>query len=111
MSLFTKYRTWFLSDTKRSVTVEGQFEATSVVESGWGGEYAEHFSLNSSRAITQFLHGQTQKVTFEARLRARDSVINNVLETLSLLKVWTQKDSANENRPPILTFWIGDAHV
>jgi hypothetical protein len=112
MSLFTKLRTWFLTNTETFQTIEGQFEATGVTESGWGGEYAEHFSLNAAKAITQFLHGQTNKITFQARLRSYSAIdFSDIEDTLNNLKVWSTKLAGADGHPPILTFWIGDAHI
>lgn len=112
MSLFTTLRTWFLTNTETFQTIEGQFEATGVSEEGWGGEYAEHYSLGAAKAITQFLHGQMNKITFQARLYKYSAVdFSDIQNTLDTLKSWTTKLGGVEGHPPILTFWIGDSHI
>lgn len=89
--------------------VEGQFHAEGLTEE-IASEYSEKFALNRQNPLTQFLHGNTETITFTGRLFAARAFIESVDNQLNLLKSWVRRDFLLE-RPPLLSFTVGDGHV
>lgn len=112
MGLFGAPREWFLMNHDSGEELQGQFVAESVTEN-IGATYAERFALNSQHAIAQFVHGNTDTISFRGRFFLTSELFgksDDPYEKLSLLKSWVRRDDKLK-RPPLLMFWIGDAHV
>lgn len=102
--------TWFLESVDTpSETLQGQFVAKNVVEN-ISNKYARHGSLNRSAPIIQFLSGEADTLSFQAKLFSQDAFAFNVEDDLKMLKKFAKRDSSLK-RPPILHFWIGDGHL
>jgi hypothetical protein len=103
-------RTWFLQNTETSQILKGAFEPLSTsrnIQNNW----AEHNALSRTKSILQFLNGQAQTISVDIRLYAETVVGNSIERDLTLMESWTLPQSSLKNRPPVLTFWIGDAHL
>jgi len=112
MVLSAKPGQWYLYNLDTDDQIQGQFVAESVTEN-IGAKWSERFALNRQHGIMQWLHGETRKVTFRARLFLYSEMLGKVddpVKPLALLKSWTERDD-ELGRPPILSFWIGDAHL
>ncbi len=102
-------RSWFLKNEDTGQELQGQFEPQGLTEN-IRQKYAKHGALNRAHPIIQFLSGDVESVTFSARLFARDTLFSSVTDDLELLKAWGRRDDALE-RPPIMSFWVGDGHL
>lgn len=102
-------RGWTFINLDDGTKLEGQFEATDVNVSR-GAAYAEIQALGRQHPILQFLHGDINDVTFNARLFATSSLDLSALAELTLLRKWSERDEILQ-RPPTLSFSIGDGHI
>lgn len=112
MPLFGVSRTWYLYNLDTKEKLQGQFVAENVVENV-GGTYAERWALSRQHSILQFVHGNSDTVTFQGRFFMTSEllvVINDPKVKIQTLKKWVRRDQ-KLGRPPILSFWIGDAHL
>jgi len=101
---------WFLENTEKpGDIVMGQFPAQDVSENE-SNKWATHSALNRQNPVIQFLSGDTDTLSFQAKLRARDAVDPIPRINLAKLKEWRKIDSKSK-RPPVLSFWIGDQHL
>ncbi len=89
--------------------VEGQFHAEGLTEEV-SSEYSEKFALNRQNPLTQFVHGNTETITFTGRLFAARAFVESVDDQLKKLKSWVRRDAVT-GRPPLLSFSLGDGHV
>lgn len=105
MAFFGPGRTWHLVNVDTFDEIEGDFEAVGVTRNVQTS-YARHTSLNRQNPITQFLHGNADQLTFQARVFQKHALDFNVEEKLEKLIDWTKKDK-ELGRPPIVLFWIG----
>jgi len=103
--------TWFLENTEATLPeiVQGSLPAENVNE-GEANKWATHSALNRQNPIVQFLSGDTDTVSFNAKLRARDATDQRPKLHLAKLKEWRKIDSKSK-RPPVLSFWVGDQHL
>lgn len=102
-------RTWFLQNTETLQILKGNFEPVSLVRER-ANNWANHTALSRTNAILQFLNGEAQTLSVDIRLYA-ETIVNSVERDLALMESWMLPQSSLENRPPILTFWVGDGHV
>jgi hypothetical protein len=97
-------------------TIQGQFEATELTEN-IGTKYSKVGALNRQNPILQFIGGNLETVTFQARLwnqisgataasLATQGAASDVLEKI---KSWTRRDDSL-GRPPILSFEAAGDH-
>ena len=119
MGLLSNQRNWRIVNTDTGEEVEGDFEAENVTRE-ISSSYVESSALGAQEAITQFLHGNVDVVSFTATFFA-DSILGraglNLLggsktatEKLDKLEEWTRVDP-NLGRPPVVLFSIGDGTV
>ena len=101
-------RLWHMLNIDTEVQLDGQFDPGDVTESV-SASYAETHTLNRQTPISQFLHGDSDTLTFQARLFAGDSS-QSILPALDTLKAWTRRDP-NLSRPPHILFWVGDGSL
>lgn len=116
MPLPTIMRRWNLVRKDTLELLVGQFEAEDVTENV-GAAYAETFTLGRQTAITQFLHGETDTVSFRGRVYDQtltggafptfDKPSQPILEQL---KAWTRV-IPELGRPPVLIFFIGNGFL
>lgn len=110
MGLFQSLDVWNLQNLQNAERLEGQFPPISVTRE-LGNEWAAHTAISRDNAILQFLHGKQETLSVQVRLYARDAVFNNVDNDLKKLEEWRKPDSLYGNRPPTLSFWLGDGHL
>jgi hypothetical protein len=99
---------WNLANDEIGEEIQGQFPAEDLKEEV-GGVWASHTSLGRSRSILQFIRGKTPTIQFRARFFADNSSIS-IHKKWLVLKNWCEVDP-DLGRPPILQFWVGDAHL
>jgi len=102
-------RAWHMLNVDTVEELEGQYEAEGITENV-GAAYANVHGLNRQSAITQFLHGEVDTLSFDARLFAHDTFFSSVTDDLNTLKSWVRRDD-RVARPPIIVFWVGDASI
>jgi len=88
--------------------VMGQFPVE--VNENVSSEYAQFKALNRENPVIQFLSGNADTLSFQARFFARDMVFSGVNESITQLKKWSVRDSKLQ-RPHILSFRVGDGYV
>jgi hypothetical protein len=99
---------WFLANDETLEEFQGQFppqEISHEITSSWG----EDTALNRQTTILSFLHGNSETISFQARLYALDAT-DDITKRIRMLFGWVKRDP-NLKRPPILQFWIGNAAV
>lgn len=102
-------RAWHIINTDTGEQVDGDFEAVGVTRNV-STSYARHTSLNRQNSITQFLHGNADTLTFQARIFQSHALDLNVEEKLEKLIEWTKRDKIL-GRPPIVLFFVGDGSL
>lgn len=105
MGLLPNLRAWHLINTDTAEVIDGDFEAEEVSRN-ITTTYGESTSLNRQQPITQFLHGNAEVVSFQARFFA-DSAFSSVTGKFEKLVSWAKRDE-ELGRPPVVGFWIGD---
>lgn len=97
---------WILTDLDRSRDVVGQFVPQNVTKAV-AGELGEASSVNRDHPIQQWVRGQTEVVTFRARLWATDQEDVSLEDRLVRLENLVRRNS-DLKRPPICEFsWGG----
>jgi hypothetical protein len=112
MGLWGGPRKWVLYNLDTDEKMEGQFVAESV-SAEVGGTWSERYALNRQHGILQFVHGNSETVSFRARFFMTAELLgieNDPLINVDTLKKWTRRDSKLA-RPPLLQFWVGDGHL
>ena len=99
-------RIWRITNTDTGETVEGDFEAVGISRTV-SASYAEHKTLGQFKPLTQFLGGNSDKLTFQARVY-QSHAFDNVEEKFQRLIAWVLRDP-DRFRPPIVLFSVGDA--
>lgn len=99
--------TWWILNTETNEYVYGQY--TTEVQHAVGSSYGEHFALNRQTPVTQFLHGNTETLTFDGRFFA-SFAFQEIVKQVRTLQSWTRRDSTL-GRPPVCYFWIGDQYA
>lgn len=99
---------WFLKNLDNGEMEFGSFPATEVTENV-GSTYANTFALNRQKAITQFLHGNLETISFTAKYFAVVAG-QDIQSRVEKIKNWTRRD-LDKGRPPVCQFWIGDQHA
>lgn len=102
-------KVWSLRNLDSDEVVQGQFEAQNVSEQ-ITTTWAQHTSLNRENAISQFVHGNSDQVSFSSRFFKNNAFDTTPEEKLKKLKSWAKIDPS-VRRPPILQFWVGDGHL
>lgn len=108
--LFLNLGAWFLQNTETGQILKGDFPPVNYTRSR-SNSYARHTSISRTNAIMQFLHGEAQKLSVDIRLFGRDIAFNSVERDLVLMESWMMPQSGLNDIPPVMTFWVGDAHV
>ncbi len=119
MGLLSNQRNWRITNRDTNEEVEGDFEAEGVTRQ-ISSTYAESIALGAQDAITQFLHGNVDTLSFQATFFA-DSVLGRVglnlfggtksaRDKLDKLEEWTKIDP-RFSRPAVVLFSIGDGFI
>lgn len=103
-------RKWHLRNEETGEVLEGQFPPqglTREVSNNW----TEHTALGRSNPITMFLNKKANTLTFNGMFHG-DNILEyaKVQERIEKLEEWTEP-IADLGRPPVVTFWLGNAHV
>jgi hypothetical protein len=109
-------RKWKLVRKDTLEILAGQFEAEELSE-GISAAWTEEFSLNRQTGILQFLHGETETVSFRGRFYNETisggsfPIYGGRKDGLwATLKEWVKMDKALK-RPPVLIFFVGNGHL
>lgn len=105
LSKFVNAKTWTLINLDTNEVLQGQFPPDGNTESV-GASYAEINGLNRQHPILQFIGGESDKVTLQARFYKRDLSDDSPVDKIKVLKSWARRD-AKTRRPPILVFALG----
>jgi hypothetical protein len=97
---------WTLDDLDRNEVIVGQFIPQDVSRRV-GGNIAELSSVNAQYPILQWVGGETEEITFNARLWAKDSEDFTVEDRLERLEELVRRNDDLE-RPPVCTFAWGN---
>jgi len=103
---YSELESWFLVNLDTQEEIQGQFPPVEVTQDV-SGTYGESHSLNRQSAITQFLHGNSDTISFQGRLFTED-IFQSISAKLKLLQSWVRRDP-DKYRPPVLLFYVGDA--
>jgi hypothetical protein len=107
MGLFDNLKVWFLQNQTTLQILKGQFAPQNLsknINPKWGA----HTALSRSNEILQFLNQGADMLSFQITMRDRDAVIGNTEQDIKLLQSWAKPDPLYGNRPPVLTFWVGN---
>jgi len=107
--MFPNLKTWFLANVDTGQILKGQFEPEGTTKN-IAVNYAQHTALNRQNPILQFLNRAAETISFRARLFNRHALEFQAEDTLKLLESWTEIDP-KYNRPPTMSFWVGDGHL
>jgi len=102
-------RTWRITNLDSNEVLEGQFEATGLVENV-AANYVEHVALNRQTPIIQWANGAADTINFQGRIYAAHENDIQPEQEIVRLKKWIRKDPLLQ-RPPIIGFEVGDGHV
>mgnify|MGYP003528028486 CR=1 FL=1 len=108
MSLFAKVDVWHLLNTDTGEQVDGAYPPEDLTHTV-GSRWVEKFALNRKNGILQFLHGETDVVTFTATFYKKH-LLHSIEGDIELLTRMAVRDRLIA-RPPILEFWCGDAFL
>lgn len=98
---------WTLSteESGARIFVRGQFAINELHMDGLGGLYADIFTVNMEHPITQWIHGNQQKITFDSMFWAPDFDTGITLKWENMVYL-TQRDPVLR-RPPVCVFTCG----
>lgn len=108
-SFIPNFKVWNLANLDSNKVLQGQFEAENVLKD-ISVEWGEFTSLNRQKPILQFLHGNSDVLSFAGRFFKNHALDTAPEERMAVLESWAKIES-ELRRPPILQFWIGDGHV
>jgi hypothetical protein len=106
VSLFD--RNWHIANLDSGDEIEGDFEAQGVTRNVTA-EYSEAFAVGRQEPILQFLHGNSDTISFSARVFAWHG-FQDVREKLDRLIEWVRV-TPGLGRPPRVLFWIGNGEI
>lgn len=108
MGLFIKLDNWHLYNGDTGEQIDGQFPAQELTKTV-GSRWSEKFALNRKNGILQFLHGETEVVSFTATFHKKHVLANIERDMISLERMALR--DRMYGRPPILDFWVGDSFL
>lgn len=107
-SQFAKLDVWHLLNLDTGEQLDGRFPAEDLTRT-FGSRWAEQFALNRKNSIIQFLHGESEVVSFTGTLFRRN-FLENIEADLVILERMATRDRLLA-RPPVLQFWVGDSFL
>jgi hypothetical protein len=104
-------KTWVLMnvDDPKEPAIKGQFEPQNTTREK-RNVWAEHNTLNRSHPILQFVNKESETLSFGAVMYAVDSTYD-IAADLAALEEWADPVAKLNNRPPILSFSVGDGSI
>lgn len=116
MALPVQGRKWKLVRKDTLEILSGQFHAEELGEN-ISNAYAEQFTLNRQTGILQFLHGETNTVSFRGRF-FNETISGGSFPIYggrkdglwATLQEWAKMDKTLK-RPPVLIFFVGNGHL
>jgi len=84
----------------------GQFAPQNLTKN-LDPKWAHHTALSRTEEITQFLSQGADVITFQIIMHDRDAFTGSSEKDINLLQSWAKADPLYGNRPPTLTFWVG----
>lgn len=102
-------RSFFITNLDTGQELQGQFPALNPVENV-GSRYGSGTNLGRSNPFRQFIGGEIDTITFQAMFFNKSDFLGSAEDDLELIKSWVRTDS-KLNRPPIVSFSVGDGHL
>lgn len=100
---------WNLRNEDTGSAMQGQFAAKIGMEVR--NNWHHHTALSRSRAVTMFINSEVDRITVPSMFYARDATgVAEVQTKIELLLEWCKPNQA-EQRPPVLTFWVGNGFL
>lgn len=106
MSLFPTMKAWFLLNQTTFQTMMGKFAPIGLTKN-IQPNYVSHTALSRSKEILQFLNQSADTLSFGIVMHDYDSITGSTEKDFELLQSWARPDPLYGNRPPVLTFWVG----
>lgn len=106
MSLFPDLKSWFLQNQTTKQIIRGQFYPIDLTKEV-RPNYAVHVALSRTKEIVQFLNQSADTLSFRVVMNNRDGFSQHVENDYQTLESWARPDPIYGNKPPILTFWVG----
>lgn len=106
--IFPSFRSWSFANLDTGDEIEGDFEAEGLTRNV-SAEYTEGHALGRQAPILQFIHGNSETISFGSRIYAAHQFVD-VREKLDKLIKWT-KVTPGLGRPPRLLFWLGNGEL
>jgi len=106
MSLFPTMKAWFLLNQTTFQTMQGKFAPQNLTKNV-KPNYASHMALSRNKEILQFLNQAADTLSFRIVMHDYDSITGSTETDFQLLESWARPDELYGNRPPVLTFWVG----
>lgn len=104
-NLLAKVRLWHIANSDTGDIIDGDFEAEEINRT-IGSSWAEFTALNREHPIIQYLHGNSDMLSFQARLWS-DNFLSSPTDKLDTLLDWATSPVPGKRRPPIVLFWAG----
>jgi hypothetical protein len=106
MNTYPSMKAWFLLNHTTQQTMQGKFAPQNLTKN-IKPNYASHTALSRSNEILQFLNQSADTISFRIIMHDYDSITGTTETDIQLLESWARPDPLYGNRPPILTFWVG----
>jgi hypothetical protein len=106
MSIFPMLKSWFLQNQTTQQIIRGEFHPVDLTKEV-KPNYVTHVALSRTKEIVQFLNQDADTLSFKAVMNNRDGFSSFVEKDYQLLESWARPDPIYGNKPPILTFWVG----
>lgn len=99
-------KAWFLQNQTTFQIMQGKFAPVNLT-GNVKPNYVSHTALSRTRAIRQFLNQSEDTLSFRVVMHDYDSITGSTETDLEMLKSWARPDELYGNKPPVLTFWVG----
>lgn len=106
MSFYPTMKSWFLQNQTTNQIMMGKFAPVNLTKNV-RPNYAVHVALSRTKEIIQFLNQSADTLSFRVIMHDNDSITGSSDTDYQLLESWAKPDLLYGNRPPILTFWVG----
>lgn len=100
-------KNWFLQNHTTGQILQGQFPAQSLTKN-INPKWVTHTALSRSNDIKQFLNQEADTISFQALLFNVNSESQKAQQDIETIQSWAKPDPIYGNRPPVLTFWVGN---
>jgi hypothetical protein len=103
---FLSLKSWFLQNQTTKQIMQGRFAPVNLTMN-IKPNYATHTALSRTKEIVQFLNQSADTLSFRIVMHDYDAFTGTTETDFELLKSWAKPDVLYGNKPPILTFWVG----